>query len=446
MASNVLKSLSFLIRHIVRRNPLALRRAAALVAREKLLPEQVRARQATGLRATLESARRLPRYAAMPAPPASADIYAWIRLHYPVISKKDLLTGRAELYPNGGKRRPWWPSGKTSGTTGTPLEVFRSIDSVVWEEAFQLQFWHWAGFANGQRQAVLRGDQACAADQQNAPYWLADPFGRHLFVSTRHLSERTAPAILDAIRAYRPAMLRAYPSSGFELARLAEKLGHPLRLDALVTGSEPLYPLQREQIERAFGCKVFDFYGMAERIAYAAQCEHGFYHVNPEYSWVEILDDAGQATDDFGYVVGTTLRNHLMPLIRYRIADRARWIGGACPCGRHSERIELASGKVEDQLFDSEGTPVSASIVTFAFKGLTNIKKSQVAQTGPGKWEIRVVPESGYTRADGALLISNFSKYISPNITVEVRLVDDIALMPSGKFKWVSQEWPGAKK
>jgi len=441
------RQLSLLTRHLLRRNALARARAAGLIAREREPWVRQRERQAALLHASLAAARRrLPRYAALPAPPPAADPFDWLRAHCPVISKADLLADRAGFYPNGGQRRPWWPLGKTSGTSGTPLEVFRSVDSVVWEEAFQLQFWAWAGFAVGDAQAVLRGDAAAPADRREPPFWLWDRFGRQLFLSTRHLSAQTAPPMLDAVAASGAQLLRAYPSSGFELARLAEAAGHPLRLRAVVTGSEPLYPLQREQLERAFGCRVFDFYGMAERIAYAAQCEHGFHHLNPEYSWVEILDEAGRPTEDFGAVVGTTLRNRVMPLLRYRIADRARWISGDCPCGRHYPRIELSSGKVEDQLYDREGTAVSASIITFAFKGLANIRKSQVAQIGPGQWEIRVVPDAGYTAADGAALCANIERYVSDKLALSLRLVDDIALLPSGKFKWVSQEWPGARR
>lgn len=441
-----MKSTTLLARHLVRRNLLSRGRAAGLLARERLSPEALRARQQTLLRATLDSARRkLPFYRGQPEAPPGADLQAWLRAYYPVLSKPDFLARRAELYPAAGKRRPWWPVGKTSGTSGTPLDVFRSIPSVVWEEAFNMQAWAWAGFRDGQRQAVLRGDDVADVGQTAPPFWFWDRFGRQLFMSTRHLSTVNAAPMLEALGAADVAMLRAYPSSIVELARLADNSGYELALPAVVTGSEPLYPVQRELIERVFGCKVFDFYGMAERVAYAAQCEHGHYHINPEYSVVEILDKANQPTADFGDIVGTTLHNHVMPLVRYRIADRARWIPGPCPCGRGYPRIELSSGKVEDQLFDRDGTPVSASIITFAFKGLTNIRKSQVAQTGPGRWEVRLVPDPGYSDADGEALLANFGKYISNKLDVTLRIVDDIPLLPSGKYKWVAQEWPGAR-
>ena len=434
-----------LARHLVRRNLLSRAHAAGLIARERQSPDILRDRQQALLRATLDSARRkLPFYASTPEAPPGADMHGWLRDYYPVLSKPDLLARRAELYPAAGRRRRWWPVGKTSGTSGTPLEVFRSIPSVIWEEAFNMQAWTWAGFRDGQPQAVLRGDDVADVARTAPPFWFWDRFGRQLFMSTRHLSPANAVAMLDALKAARVAMLRAYPSSCAELARLAECSGCQVSLPAVVTGSEPLYRVQRELIERTFGCKVFDFYGMAERVAYAAQCEHGHYHINPEYSVVEILDEHNQPTDGFGYIVGTTLHNHVMPLLRYRISDRARWLPGPCPCGRSYPRIELSSGKVEDQLFDRDGAPVSASIITFAFKGLSHIRKSQVAQVGPGRWEVRLVPDPGYADADGEALLANFGKHISTRLDVSLRIVDDIPLLASGKYKWVAQEWQGA--
>jgi phenylacetate-CoA ligase len=440
------KNLSLLGRHLMRRNALALARTARLRRGERRTAQAILAEQDTLLRDTIAAARRrLPRYRALPPLDPGADPRAWLRAHAPVISKSDLVNAPGEYYPHGGRRWPWWPLGKTSGTSGSPLEVFRSIDSVVWEEAFHLQFWEWAGWRPGQPQAVLRGDQIKPIRDTAPPYWLWDRFGRQLFLSTRHMNNGTAGAMLDAIAAAGVRQLRGYPSSVYELARHAERLNHPLRLQAVITGSEPLFAGQREQVERSFGCRIADFYGMAERIAFAAQCEHGHYHLHPDYSYVEILDEHNVPTMEFGNIVGTTLRNLAMPMLRYRIADRARWLPGDCPCGRRYPRIELSSGKVEDQLFDRDGNPVSASIITFALKGLDAIEKSQVAQTGPGEWVVRIVAGPGYDVHSPERMRQNFATYVSQNLDLRIQLVADIPLQASGKFKWVSQEWPGAR-
>ena len=212
------------------------------------------------------------------------------------------------------------------------------------------------------------------------------------------------------------------------------------RQDAHITGSEVLYPLQRDLISRAFGARVFDFYGMAERVAFAAECEHGRMHVHPSYSLVEIVDEYGAPTDGEGSVVGTTFHNLAMPLIRYRLNDSARWGREPCPCGRTHPTIEALSGKVEERVYDLDGNLVSPSVITFAFKGVANIERSQVAQVANDKWQVRIVPGRDFNEADGEALLANFRKLVSNRLNVQFTLVNTIPDLPSGKFRWVSQE------
>ena len=45
---------------------------------------------------------------------------------------------------------------------------------------------------------MLRGDRVAALERARPPFWRWDRFGRQLFMSTRHLSEATAAAMLDS--------------------------------------------------------------------------------------------------------------------------------------------------------------------------------------------------------------------------------------------------------
>lgn len=435
-------SLKYAARHALKRQPAVGRRCAGLLARERD-PEAIERRQHVLLARTLRAAARLPAYAqaARRVPPDGLADY--LRDAFPVIDKSALLHRRADYYPNRGQPRAWWPVGKTSGTTGTPLDVFRSVDSILWEEAFHLQHWRWTGWRPGERQVVLRGDLVVPATRREPPWWVHDRAGEQLILSTRHLSEATVEAFVQAARDFGARRLRAYPSAAYEWATLIERRGLVLRLDAVVTGSEPLYPFQRERIEAVFGARVHDFYGMAERVAFAIECEHGGLHVHPEYGLLEIVDANGQPTDGAGSIVGTTLHNGLMPLIRYRLNDTARWRRDRCPCGRAYPCIERLTGRTADVLFDLRGLPVNPTVISFAFKGLHHIERAQVAQTARDRWVVRLVAGKDYSRADGDALLGNLGRLVSPDVRASVELVDDIPSLDSGKYKWVSQEWAG---
>ena len=108
--------------------------------------------------------------------------------------------------------------------------------------------------------------------------------------------------------------------------------------------------------------------------------------------------------------------------------------------------IEPVTGKFEDSIFGSNGAFVSPSVLTFAFKGLRNIRRSQVAQVAPERWEVRVVPAPEFGSDDRQKLIDNIRTLVDPGVEVRVVLKDEIPCTPSGKFRWVVNECPRAAR
>ncbi|HEU4374069.1 MAG TPA: hypothetical protein VFS02_11290, partial [Telluria sp.] len=443
MTSQLRNELLFGTRALLRDNPLSRLRLRALRRNESLTREQLDRLQDKLLHRTLRAAiARLPFYAHIARDFPVSEAREVLRT-FPIVDKATLLAHKDSLYPH---RRPWHALGKTSGTTGTPLTVVRSVGSLLMEQAFIRRHWAWSGYRAGMARATLRGELVVGIGESTPPFWFWNRYNRQLVISSRHLTDRHADAIIDRLEMLAPAMLQAYPSTAFTLAGLLERRGRRLRIPFIFTASEPLYPHQRALLADRLGGRIMDMYGMAERVAFATECEYGQMHVNPDYSFVEIVDDDGLPTDDVGYVVGTTFHNHAMPLVRYRLSDRTRWKRGECACGRAFPLIEPVTGKFEDCLTGSDGAAVSASVLTFAFKGLANIDKSQVAQIGPASWEVRVVPLPGFTAKDQQLLVANIHRLVDPHVAVKVVLRDDLPPTASGKFRWVVNEFQRLEK
>jgi phenylacetate-CoA ligase len=442
MIAHLKNELRFGARALLRDHPANRSRLLALQRNESLSRAQLDQLQARLLHATLRSAcARLPFYAnaARDFPvAAAADV---LRQQFPIIDKESLQAHREDLYPYHGRKMPWQPPGKTSGTTGTPLTVFRSLQSLLMEQAFVKRHWSWAGYRDGMVRATLRGDLGADIRRHDPPFWFWNRYNRQLLVSSRHLTDAHADAIIDRLETLSPAMLQAYPSTAFTLAGLLARRNRRLRIPLVFTASEPLYQHQRALITERLGGKLMDMYGMAERVVFATECEHGQLHVNPDYSYVEIVDDEGRPTDGEGYLVGTTFHNHVMPLVRYRMSDRTRWKPGQCACGRAFPMIEAVSGKLEDRITGSRGAAVSASVLTFAFKGLEHIRKSQVAQVGPARWEVRVVPTARFGPAEQQRLVDNIHQLVDPDVAVKIVLKDDLPNTAAGKFRWVVNEY-----
>ena len=432
--------LKYGLRYLVRDTLHSERRVQALLAHERLPYDQLDAVTDRLLMDTLRAAaRRIPRYRDI-AVDFATDSVRQVLAKFPIIDRYDLVEHPADYYPKGQAPRPWTIVGRTSGTSGTPLQVFRSLPSVLWENAVVERHFRWSGYRPGVRRAHLRGDLVVPLDRVTPPYWHVNRYNNQLILSSRHLREECVDDIIGMLARFEPFMLEAYPSTAYELALLLEKRNASLKVPYVFTGSEPLYPHQRELIETRLGTHVMDHYGMAERIAYATECEQGGLHVNTDYSYVEIVDEHGNPTDGEGYVVGTTFNNAVMPLVRYRMSDRTRWRREACSCGRTYPLIEPVTGKYEDTLFGSRGQRISPSVVTFAFKSLRGIKYSQVAQTDAATWEIRVVPEGSFNESERARLIENVRHLVDPGIHVVVREVAEIARTSAHKYRWIVNE------
>lgn len=401
-------------------------------------------RQVSLHRTLLSAIAKLPCYRQIPNRFAVTQSVEVLQQHFPIISKETLLENPDKLYPNAGKPRPWNCIGRTSGTTGTPLSVFRSPKSVLMENAFLRRHWEWGGYRHGMPRATIRGDMIVPLDRTAPPFWFWNRYNNQLLISSRHLRDACVDAIIDELERFSPAMLQAYPSTAFTLAQFMAQRDRHLCIPVVFTASEPLYPHQRELIAERFGARVMDMYGMAERVAFASECEYGSLHLNPDYSHVELVDADGQPAQDEGYVVGTTFHNLAMPLVRYRLSDRTRWISGRCRCGRSFPMIEPVSGKLEDRIFGSDGACVSPSVLTFAFKGVQNIKQSQVAQVAPEAWEIRLVPAPAFGMDDRCKLVDNIHRLVDPGVNVRVVLREEIARTAAGKFRWVVNEWSRA--
>jgi phenylacetate-CoA ligase len=437
-ATNELK---YGLRYLVRDTLQSERRVQTLLAQERFPQERLDAVTNQLLVDTLLAAiRRIPRYRNVKADFDASNVRQALMERFPVIGRTDLNERPAEHYPHGNKPRPWTIVGRTSGTSGTPLQVFRSLESVLWENAIVARHFRWSGYRPGMRRAYLRGDLVVPIEQRTPPYWFFNRYNNQLIVSSRHLREDCVDDIIEMLTKFAPHMIEAYPSTAYELALLLEKRNTSLRIPYVYTGSEPVYPHQRELITARFGAKIMDHYGMAERIAYATECELGNLHVNSDYSYLEIVDEDGKPTDAEGYVVGTTFHNSLMPLVRYQMSDRTRWRRVDCGCGRTYPVIEPVTGKYEDTLYGSQGQPISPSVVTFAFKSLRGIKYSQVAQTGEGTWEIRVVPETTFGEGERNRLIENVKHLVDPGIHVTVREVPEIARTSAHKYRWIVNE------
>ncbi len=105
------------------------------------------------------------------------------------------------------------------------------------------------------------------------------------------------------------------------------------------------------EIRNAWGCAVFNHYGMTEMgLGAAVDCSALCgYHIREADLFFEVIDpDSGMPVPygAAGEVVFTTLTRRGMPLVRYRTGDISRFIPEPCPCGTVLKRLQWVKGRL----------------------------------------------------------------------------------------------------
>ena len=190
----------------------------------------------------------------------------------------------------------------------------------------------------------------------------------------------------------------------------------------------------REAVSKAFGVLVFDWYGQAERVSAIGTCEQGRYHLLTDYAGAELLD-RGDGTAE---VVGTTLNNAAMPLVRYCTGDTVIPDGEPCTCGRVFPTVKAIVGRQEKILTLPDGRIVAR--LDRIFQGHDrSLVEGQVLYHGDGRFTLRVVANEDFTAADEAALKDKFLLRV-PGVPVEVARVPAIPRGPNGKFEFIAVE------
>ena len=331
----------------------------------------------------------------------------------------------------------------TSGTTGTPINIYESQDSFSQRMAFVSRLRQWVGLEDVlfPRRAQFTGRAIVPLSQKPNMhvYWRENIPGRSYLFSTSHLSPETVPYYAKALIEYKPELIDGYPSALLIIARISKRLKLDLpRPKAIIVTAETLLPENKEELETAFKCNVFNQYAASEPSCFWCECAYGVMHINPEYGISEIINEQGKAAvaGEHGEIVVTSFLNPVMPLIRYRIGDVAE-VGSQkeCKCGRKMPRIQKVIGRLDDVLFVPDRGYVGR--LDPSFKGLSNIIEAQIVQESLNHIKILMIPDLNYNPEIGFQLIRNLRSKLGDQVIIEIVIVNEIARGANGKFRSV---------
>ncbi|HEY1652677.1 MAG TPA: hypothetical protein VGG09_12405 [Acidimicrobiales bacterium] len=334
----------------------------------------------------------------------------------------------------------------TSGSTGEPLIFLKDLWFGTAERAACVFLKLLHGIPLDAVQVLLTGFSVDEPqlDDLGRPLPGANGQPPIVRVPVGSLAAQTTPEHLSTWAGFGPYWLYGTASVLEQLAGEICELRVPVPRQpvACVTTGDNSTSAGLDRMRQAFGCPVHSWYGSSELSGYAAGTVPGTPEIsfafNPWISYVEVTDEVGRplAPGEPGHLVLTDLHNHVMPFIRYDTGDRAAmasWSIGGFPVvtglqGRsQTERIRLPSGRVL--------TPVSFADVFQQERIAAAVRGWQCAQTGPNSIEIHIV--AGELDVETINLLQQRARSATdPDTRIELRTVDRLATLPSGK-RWL---------
>jgi phenylacetate-CoA ligase len=364
------------------------------------------------------------------------DSSSWELLeNWPLLEKEEVRKQpRAFVADDCDPRRMFYAH--TSGTTGTPVDLWRSRKTMRSLYALSLartRGWH--GVDPQTRWAKLGGQMVTVSSRREPPFWVWNAALNQLYMSTYHLAPALIDHYLDALKRYRIEYLFGYTSSVFALAQEVVRLKRrDIKLKVVITEAEPLFEHQRRVISEAFDCPVRETYGMGEIVTAASECPSGTLHQWPEIGWVELLEDNQPVADgEPGEFVCTSLLNTDMPLIRYRVGDRGRMHSDeSCPCGRTLPSVSVVEAGSYDLLITKDGRSIfGLEDVFFSMP----IRQAQIVQERLDLIRARYVPAPEFTQESASSIVKRVQARME-GVEVILEPVDDIPRSANGKF-WI---------
>ena len=354
---------------------------------------------------------------------------------FPVLTKKDVLAAGDSICSD---KYPKWlkTTGSTGGTTGTPLSLPRNLFSVGTEHAFARRQWDWAGIGLLDSTAYLSGRVIIDVNQKQGPFFAYGPFMKELVLSNYHLSLETVPQFVEAMKRYRIKAIAGYTSSIYFLAGACRDLGLKIELKAALPTSETINEPVRLTIARAFECKVFDFYGAAERVCYIFTCEYGSYHIIPEYGLTELIPLHGPF-EGLSKIVSTGFWNYAMPLIRYDTQDMLTESHTDCPCGRNFPVVESVCGRTGDVIRTPSGKEYAPTLLARVAKGAQHILGSQIIQDSIDHIVVGYLPGKQFSEEDLAYFKKHMTAHMPRELKIDFKEVNAVERTSNGKTNFV---------
>jgi len=427
-----------------RRHPLRYAHLDALLRAQALRRDELLAKQQRELADIVEfAAAHTPYYAETLSPFLKDGRFDFNEL--PVLHKDDVTRHLDDLLVDTVDRNQ--PKiGHTGGSTGKPLAFWYDDAKHELMRAGMMRSYRLSGWRPGQkilnfwgaRQDVVAGG-VFGAQFGDFNAFISDFVAAEHTIAAFEYTEAQLVEWARFIQRYRPVLLQGYASVLAEVARVVidNRIPMPGTLIGVYSTAEVLTDSQRQRMQQAFGCKVFNQYGSREIPNIACECRLGRMHVFTDMVMLESVPQKNETGSNENRLLVTSLTNRLMPMIRYDIGDSGRLLDGECDCGLPFPLMEMDLCRQNDLIRTPSGKTVHPSWFNRLLYGQTQIRQYQWVQRGLDRLALNLVASRPLSIETLASLEASIHRDVDAQMTLEVNYLDEIPRTVSGKHRFV---------
>lgn len=323
----------------------------------------------------------------------------------------------------------------SSGSSGIQSSVYMNKEEQSILRGVLTHWWEWSGYKIGE--PIV---QTGMTIKRGVLKSLKDLFFRTYYLNAFSLSENQLETLCEKLRK-RPDcyFLSGYASSLNVIAEYVLEKKYDIQLKSVISLGDKLFNHYRNNIVKAFKCKVYDTYGSNEGLMIAAQKDLDYLYILSPHVFIEIVDEYNNPVPEgeMGNVLVTRLDGFSMPLIRYKLGD----LGILLPKDKYPKEREFnypllqqIVGRETDVVKLPSGKKLIVHSFTGIFEFFEEIKQFRVIQKEINSITIEYIIGKGFKKEILEIITQELQKHIQDlNFRINYKEVKDIPSTKSGK-------------
>lgn len=177
-------------------------------------------------------------------------------------------------------------------------------------------------------------------------------------------------------------------------------------------------------------------------------CEHTEnYHIEKTYGFFELIDKKDlpiTEPGEVGEIVGSTLNNFGMPLIRYRTGDFDKYLGNHCEnCKRNLPIIKKIQGRREkNNIYKKDGTYITNTALILHRDLYEVIEGLQYIQNTQGYLRVLIIKGRNFQKSHESTFYDHFLNAMGHDSVVLIEYVEFLLFEQNGKFRLLHNNIP----